>query len=177
MSWSLCWEKSAMKMIFLWQCGLTRWPLTQTGHVLFQNFCSLSHKMQRQRWSSGRHGNKKENHRKNRGIILRSFQKENGHRKAKSAQKEPGNAWEHCLHLASNLAPPCSLSYWVRFRLRPIYLGRIAEKEKDITYLGCTPILRGRKGAGRKTGNSRKKKQRQKEMEGEIKRRKSVEQM
>ena len=38
-------------------------------------------------------------------------------------------------------------------------------------------LLRGIKGAGRKTGNSRKNKQRKKEMEGEIKRRKSVELM
>ena len=52
----------------------------------------------------------------------------------------------------------------IRLRLRLIYLGRIAEKVKYITYLGCAP--------GRKTGKSMKNKRRQKEVEGEIKRRK-----
>ena len=60
----------------------------------------------------------------------------------------------------------------LRLRLRLIYLGRIAEKVKYITYLGCTPARK--EGSRTENWNSGKNKQRQKEMEGEIKIRKKV---
>ena len=44
---------------------------------------------------------------------------------------------------ARRLRPPATAEYLrLRLRLRLIYLGRIAEKVKYITYLGCAPARR-----------------------------------